>query len=154
MARQTRLVVTTLSITLEEGVFDITARSTPHKTGTTEQAVKIGDVVQIHEDTLGSQWKLGVIEELVKGNNQYVRSVTVRTASGRTNHPIARLYPLEVEHSSSMESPQQEPESTVEPSDSRTSHRHPRRAAVRAREQLKEWTDILRHPPEDVENDD
>ncbi|XP_065904022.1 uncharacterized protein [Dysidea avara] len=122
-------------------------REVHRTTGTTEQAVKIGDVVQIHEDTPRSQWKLGVIEELLKGNNEFVRSVTVRTASGRTNRPIARLYPLEVEHSSSVESPQQEPESTAQPSDSRTSQRHPRRAVVRAREQLKEWTDILRRPP-------
>ena len=31
--------------------------------------------------------------------------------------------------------------------------KHPRGTAVRAREQLKEWTDILRRPREDVEND-
>ena len=101
-------------------------------TGTTEQAVKIVDVVQIHDDIPRTQWKLGVIEELMKGNDEFVRSVTVCTASGRANRPIARLYPIEVEYSSSVESSQQEPESTAQPSDSRTSHRHPRRAAVRA----------------------
>ena len=45
-------------------------------TGTTEQAVKICDVVQIHDDTPRTQWKLGVIEELEKGNDEYVRSVS------------------------------------------------------------------------------
>ena len=85
-------------------------REVHHTTGTTEQAVKIGDVVQIHNDTPRAQWKLGVIEELVKGNDDFIRSVTVRTASGRTNCSIAHLYPLEVEHpSTSVESPHQEP---------------------------------------------
>ena len=65
-------------------------------TGTNEQTVHIGDVVQIHDDTPRSQWKLAVIEELARGEDGHIRSVTVRTASGRTNRPIARLYPLEV----------------------------------------------------------
>ena len=52
-------------------------REVHRTTGTTKQAVKIGDVVQIHDDTPRTQWKLGVIEELVKGND-FVRSVTVR----------------------------------------------------------------------------
>jgi len=52
--------------------------------------------VQIHDDTPRNQWKLAVIEELVRGADWYVRSVTVHTASGRINQPIACLYPLEV----------------------------------------------------------
>ena len=73
-----------------------TLRELHRTTGTNEQIVNIGDVVQIHDDTPRSQWKLGVIEELTRGNDGYIRSVTVRTAGGRTNRPIARLYPLEV----------------------------------------------------------
>ena len=68
-----------------------------HRTaGANEQTVNIGDVVQIHDDTPRSQWKLGIIEGLNRGNDGYIRSVTVCTASGKTNRPIARLYPLEV----------------------------------------------------------
>ena len=91
----------------------LTALREVHRTtGTNEQTVKIGEVVQIHDDTPRQQWKLGVIEELVKGNDGFIRSVTVRTANGRTNRPIARLYPLEVVHpSTDVESPQQELES-------------------------------------------
>ena len=37
-----------------------------------------------------------VIEKLIIGNNGLVRAVNVRTANGRTNRPIVRLYPLEV----------------------------------------------------------
>ena len=112
-----------------------------HTTGTTEQAIKIGDVAQIHDDALG------VIEELVRGNDGFIRSVTLCTANGRTNRPIACLYPLEVEDSStSVNSPKQVSESPVQ-NDDGTSRRHPRGAAVRSRDQLKEWTDILRCPP-------
>ena len=35
--------------------------------GITEQAIKIGDVVQIHEDSPRSEWKLAVIEDLKRG---------------------------------------------------------------------------------------
>ena len=111
-------------------------------------------MVQIHDDAPRSQWKLGVIEELVRGNDGFVRLVTLRTANGRTDRPIAHLYPLEVEDSStSVNSPKQVSESPIQ-NDDGTSRRHPRGAAVRARDQLKEWTDILRCPPENVENDD
>ena len=65
-------------------------------TGTNEQTVSVGDVVQIHDNVPRSQWKLAVIEGVNRGDDGFVRSVTVRTASGRTNRPIARLYPLEV----------------------------------------------------------
>ena len=41
------------------------------------------------------QRKLGVIEELVKVNDGFIKSVTLHT-SGHTNQPIACLYPLEV----------------------------------------------------------
>ena len=129
-------------------------REVHRTTGTTEQTIKIGEVVQIHDDTPRHQWKLGVIEELVKGNDGFIRSVTVRTARGRTNRPIARLYPLEVVHpSADVESHQQELEPVSRQNDG-VEHRHPRRAAVRAREQLREWTNILCRPPEDVGNDE
>ena len=74
----------------------IALREFHHTSGTNEQSVNIGDVVQIHDDAPRSQWKLGVIDGLNRGNDGYIRSVTVRTASDRTNRPIARLYPLEV----------------------------------------------------------
>jgi len=65
-------------------------------TGSNEQTIKTGEVVQIHDDMPRHQWKFGVIEELVKGNDGFIQSVTVHTATGRTKCPIARLYPLEI----------------------------------------------------------
>ena len=44
----------------------------------------------------GGRW-LHVIENLIKGNaDGNIRAAEVRTDSGRTNRPIAKLYPLEI----------------------------------------------------------
>ena len=37
-----------------------------------------------------------MIEELITGNDGLVRAAKLRTASGRTNRAIKRLYPLQV----------------------------------------------------------
>ena len=130
-------------------------------TGTNEQIVNIGDVVQIHDDTPRSQWKLGVIEELTRGNDGYIRSVTVRTAGGRTNRPIVRLYPLEVSASESLaskesEGPSQqvtEHQQDIHDSQNTMTQQQPvRRAIIRARDQMTERTNMLRWPPEDMED--
>jgi len=68
-------------------------------TGNNQQNINVGDVVQIHDDCPRSQWKLAVIEDLTYGGDGYIQSVTVRTANGRTNRPVAWLYPLEVQKS-------------------------------------------------------
>ena len=65
-------------------------------TGSNKQTVKVGDIVLIHDDTPRVQWKLAMFEEVNKGTDGLIRSAIVRTASGRTNRPIAKLYPLEV----------------------------------------------------------
>jgi len=64
--------------------------------GSTQQTIKIGDVVQIHDDTPRSRWKLAVIEELITGNDGRTRAAKLRTSNGLTNRPIVKLYPLEV----------------------------------------------------------
>ena len=134
-------------------------------TGTNEQTVNIGDVVQIHDDVPRNQWKLAVIEGVNRGDDGYIRSVTVRTANGRTNRPIARLYPLEVsadEHPTvstddGAEGPSQEEteqrDDHDDEDDSDTRGQQPvRMAMVKARDQVAEWSRILRRPPEDVED--
>ena len=37
-----------------------------------------------------------MVEELLTGNDGLIRAAKLRTASGQTNRPITRLYPLEV----------------------------------------------------------
>ena len=85
--------------------------------------------------------------------------MTVRTANGRTNRPIARLSPwgsLEVsadERSSNVNT--EESAQIGSTSDDESSQQRPaRRAMFRARQKLAEWTKMLCSPPEDVENND
>ena len=75
----------------------LTALREAHRTtGTNTQQVKIGDIVLVHDDTTRVNWKLAVIESVNRGADGMIRSANIRTANGRTNCPIARLYPLEV----------------------------------------------------------
>ena len=60
------------------------------------QTIKVGDVVLIHDDSPRARWKMAVIENLIKGNDGNIRAAEVRTNTGKTNRPIARLYPLEI----------------------------------------------------------
>ena len=60
------------------------------------QTIKVGDVVLIHDDSPRARWKMAVIENLIKGNDGDIWAAEVRTNSGKTNRPIARLYPLEI----------------------------------------------------------
>ena len=65
-------------------------------TGNKRQEIKVGEVVQIHDDTHRNQWKLGIIDKLFTGEDNRVRSVQLKTARGYTNRAIAKLYPLEI----------------------------------------------------------
>jgi hypothetical protein len=59
--------------------------------------VKLGDVVQIPDDNLpGTNWKIGVIEELSYGNDNLVRSAKMRTSKSVMNRPIVKIHPLEI----------------------------------------------------------
>ncbi|XP_069139222.1 uncharacterized protein [Argopecten irradians] len=60
------------------------------------QTIKEGDVVQIRDNSTRGKWKLAIVKELIRGKDGFVRAATVDTASGRTNRPIVKLYPLEV----------------------------------------------------------
>ena len=71
-------------------------------------------MVQSHSDKKRLRWKLAVVESLIRGNDNCVRAVNLRTANGRTNRPITKLYPLEV--SAEME-PKVSEEESVENKD-------------------------------------
>jgi hypothetical protein len=101
----------------------------------------------IHDDSPRIKWKLAVIEDLITGNDGLIRAANLRTSTGQTNRPIAKLYPLEVrtdimsktEHKSEGVAPQ------------RPEIRSKRTAANNALKKISEWTNMLNtSPPEDV----
>ena len=65
-----------------------------HKSCT--ETVKGGMVVLIHGDDKRQNWKLGVVRDLLRGGDGEVRAVSLRTATGVTNRPLSKLFPLEV----------------------------------------------------------
>jgi len=138
----------------------LTALRETHKiTGTNEQRIKVGDVVLIHDETPRIKWRLAVIESLNKGADGLVRSADIRTTTGKTNRPIARLYPLEVTaseittdtsqtNSTDLSTPMNDDELPT------SSTRPVRNAAKRGRERVKQWTTSLCGPLEDVSDSD
>ena len=82
-----------------------------HRTfGKNTQNIKVGDVVQIHDDSPRFTWKLAVVDELIFGKDGLIRAVKLHTSYGLTNRPISKLNPIEVygnsmstQHMSSLE---------------------------------------------------
>ena len=58
---------------------------------------KVGDAVIIQDEERNrNHWKMGIVEELIKGRDGIVRGAKVRTAKGKLERAIQQLYPLEL----------------------------------------------------------
>ena len=62
---------------------------------------QVGDVVTVYEENKKcGEWKMAVIESLIKGKDEIVRGANIRViAKGkptRMSRPVQKLYPLEV----------------------------------------------------------
>ena len=63
--------------------------------------ISVGDVVTIHDDAPRGLWRLGLIEEKIRGRDGHVRGAVVRVKSGSglsafLRRPIQKLFPLEI----------------------------------------------------------
>ncbi|XP_065911194.1 uncharacterized protein [Dysidea avara] len=144
-------------------------REVHRATGSNSQTVRTGDVVLIHDDTPRATWKMGIVEDLMTGGDGIVRAVTLRTASGLTNRPVTKLYPLELTVTTQPEFEQSKIHQTEKvdattakssdlatldcttPMGLSTSTRPQRLAARKATVKMKKWTRTLACcPPEDV----
>ena len=68
-----------------------------HRTsGNNNCKIAAGDIVLVHDEGPHVQWRLAVVEDLIRGGDGLVRAVNIRTSTGLTNRPIVRLIPLEV----------------------------------------------------------
>ena len=104
---------------------------------------------------------MGVIEDLITEGDGIVRAVTLRTATGLTDQPVTRLYPLELNvtvqpKTEKTQSHQEEVDTTSTESPasptpmSITSARPQRSSAQRATVKMKEWVRLLSACWEDV----
>ena len=118
--------------------------------------MKPGAVVLAHDDTLCINWRLAVVEDTIAGEDGLVRAANIRTSTGRTNRPIAKLYPLEVTAEDPLFKQHQDKSNSSDDGDqtlqTEVERRPARKAAIRERQQVREWTQTLCGPPEDVEN--
>ena len=86
-----------------------------------------------------------MIESLNKGADGMIHSANIQTTSGKTNRPIARLYPLEV-NSSDMDVIAPETDSDSSNSMTTSADRPTREAAKRSQQKIKKWVDLLCAP--------
>ena len=119
-----------------------------------KQVIKIGDVVIIHDDAPRAQWRLAIVEGLMVGSDGLARAAEIRTAGGRTNRPIARLIPLEVNVNDEAQDEQPEPTRAIHDNGSNSDNNSPverptRQATIMARNRLKQWAEMIA-APEDV----
>ena len=108
----------------------------------------------VHDDVPRSRWQLAVIEELIEGLDGGIRAAKIRTANGKTNRPVTKLFPLEVndvserdDNSNNHGDDEKDTSATVRES---IGEQLTRKAAIRSRKRIKGWTDILSVAPEDV----
>ncbi len=126
-----------------------------HKTtGNNKQTINIGDIVLVHDDKPRVNWKLAVIENLIEGEDGQIRAAHIRTSTGKTNRPIARLYPLEIRATTREDHPVaiKEPVKQNENIQEDRTERSTRAAARTALQRISKWAKALNAPPEDVEN--
>ena len=85
------------------------------------------------------------------GLDGYTRAAEIRTATGKTNRPIARLFPLEVtEDVSDPQASDNHDTDALNGTMDRQPDRPTRQATIVARRRLREWSDMIRAAPEDV----
>lgn len=94
--------------------------------------VQVGDVVTVYEENKKrGEWKMAVVESLIKGKDEVVRGANIRViAKGkptRMSRPVQRLYPLEVRSEAQIETQRESVRGQGNPIAQR---RNPRRAAA------------------------
>ena len=133
--------------------------------GNNRQNIKVGDVVLVHDESPRIRWKMAVVEELTIGRDGLVRAASIRTSNGKTNRPIVKLYPLEVNSLSEVtpDKPLQT-KNTLERLTVNTesvsgdlirensSTRPVRTSAKKAKKKFARWADDLLGPLQDVGN--
>ena len=118
--------------------------------GLNSQQIKVGDVVSVHDEGPRVNWRLAVITKVTKllvGRDGLIRAAEIRTSTGTTNRPIAKLFPLEVNSTTDsiqhVLEPQRRPAQETRPGSTRPL----RQSARRATDKMSKWIETLRAPP-------
>lgn len=110
--------------------------------------IAIGDIVIVHDDQLPrGLWKLGRIQEVMKGRDGIIRGAVVKFVCRGRQHlhlrrPIQLLYPLEVHAQQSDSTPESQglPDEVMAEVSDVTERVRPKRAASRKAEEIrKSW---------------
>ncbi|XP_006817315.1 uncharacterized protein LOC102804968 [Saccoglossus kowalevskii] len=82
---------------VNEYLTSLTERHLYEIKGTTSNRICVGEIILIHEDvTKRVTWQLARVTQLLPGADGIVRVVELKTKHGKTNRPVPRLYPLEL----------------------------------------------------------
>lgn len=65
-----------------------------HKWLQTQDDIKVGSMVLLHDDLPPTQWRLGRVVKIHLGHDNHVRAVTIKTVAGLLNRSIAKIAPL------------------------------------------------------------
>ena len=118
------------------------------RSGVNTESVKVSDLVLIHDDSPRVNRKVAIVTSINTGHDGHLPSANVRTANGRTNRPITRLHPLEIQDKE-VQSHTANRATTVQTS---PPVRRPQRdAARRAIGRIADWGRDICVPPKDVE---
>ena len=68
----------------------------------------------VHDNVPRNQWKIGVVTDLHKGKDGFVRSVSLRVSSGaELLRPIEKLYPLELSSEHNVQGTEKEEKEAI-----------------------------------------
>ena len=85
---------------MEERVFSQFTRVSPSESRSAVREIQTGNVVTVYEENKRGEWKMAIVENLIKGKDNVVRGANVRViAKGkpvRISRPVQKLYPIEV----------------------------------------------------------
>ena len=87
--------------------------------------IKVGDIVIVHDDKPRLQWRLAVVEDIIKGRDNLVRAAHIRMGNYKTTRPIVKLYPLEVTTTLDADSPMISDDTSQRLEDSRSASTQP-----------------------------
>ncbi|KAI9557147.1 hypothetical protein GHT06_016954 [Daphnia sinensis] len=93
--------------------------------------IKEKDVVLVHDEKPRKEWKLAVVENLIRSKNGEIRAANIRMAKGKTNRPISKLHPIKVSEPIELN----DPTSFTDPGP--TMRRPTRMCAVQAKEAVR-----------------